>query len=98
MKLDKMYKDVTNRVTEKITEDKLIAYIDAITKEKEYKDLAVRVASGVGMAIFQPAEICEWYDKYNCNDSHIMTLFKKVIRENYPKAREIIQNKMGRIK
>ena len=96
MKLDKIYNDVANRVTEKIEEDRLIAYINAITENKEYKDLAVRVASGVEMATFQPAEICEWYSKYNCHDNHIMTLFKKVIRENYPKAWDVIQKKMGR--
>ena len=96
MKLSGIYKDVATRVTTGITEDRLIDYINAITEDKEYKDLAVRVASGVESATFSPAEICEWYGKYDCHDSHIMTLFKKVIRENYPNAWKVIQDKMGR--
>ena len=91
MKLNGIYKDVANRVTTGITEDRLIDYINTIVEGNNYKNLSTRVASGVQMVTFSPAEICDWYDKYNCNDSHITTLFKKVIRENYPKAWEIIQ-------
>ena len=95
MKLSSIYKDVATRVTTGITEDRLIDYINTIIKDGRYKNLSTRVASGVQMATFSPAEICEWYDKYDCNDNHIMTLFKKVIRENYSKAWEIIE-KNGR--
>ena len=38
MKLDKIYNDVANRVIEKIEEDRLIAYINVITENKEYKE------------------------------------------------------------
>ena len=36
------------------------------------------------------ATVCEWYDKYDCNDEHITELYKRIIKENYPMTWEAI--------
>jgi hypothetical protein len=91
MKLDKLYKDVADKVVCNISEQNLIAYIYNVKAKGNYKDLTVRIANDVKHATFKPDIICEWYDEYNCNDNHITTLFKKVIKENYPNAWKVIQ-------
>jgi hypothetical protein len=80
-------------VTERIPEENLLDYIEVVQKEGNYKNLMVRTVNDIKYALFSPQEICSWYDEYNCNDSHITTLFKKVVRENYPTAWKIMEGK-----
>jgi hypothetical protein len=91
MKLNKIYNKVVARVTERIPEENLLDYIEVVQKEGNYKNLTVRTVNDIKNAIFSSQEICSWYDEYNCNDNHITTLFKKVVRENYPNAWKIME-------
>lgn len=91
MKLDNLYNDVANKVVACIPEQMLIDHVRAVQNSGRYKNLTVRIAHDIKNVVFSPATICEWYDKYNCNDNHMTTLFKKVIRENYKVAWDIIQ-------
>ena len=45
----------------------------------------------VKITVFKASEVCEWYDKYGCNDNHITTLFRKIIQENYREAWRLIK-------
>jgi hypothetical protein len=91
MKLNKIYNKVVARVTERIPEENLLDYIEVVQKEGNYKNLTVRTVNDIKNAVFSPQEICSSYDEYNCDDNHITTLFKKVIKENYPNAWKVIQ-------
>lgn len=91
MKLDNLYNDVANKVVRNISEQNLIEYIHNVKTSGNYKDLTTRIVNDVKYATCSPAIICSWYDEYNCNDTHITTLFKKVVRENYPNVWKMIQ-------
>lgn len=91
MKLDNLYNDVANKVVACIPEQMLLDHVRTVQSSGKYKNLTVRIVNDIKYAVFSPATICEWYDKYNCNDTHITTLFKKVVRENYPNVWKMIQ-------
>lgn len=91
MKLDNLYNDVANKVVACIPEQMLLDHAKAVQNSGQYKNLTVRIVNDIKYAVFSPAIICSWYDEYNCNDTHITTLFKKVVRENYPNVWKMIQ-------
>lgn len=91
MKLNKIYNKVAKKVTAIIKEETLINYIKEIETTGKYNNLTVRVVNDIKNTLFSPQEICSWYDEYDCNDNHITTLFKKVVKENYPNAWKVIQ-------
>ena len=93
MKLNSIYNKVAARVTKRIPEENLLDYIEVVQKEGNYKNLTVRAVNDIKNILFSSKEICSWYDEYNCNDNHITTLFKKVVRENYPIAWKIMEGK-----
>lgn len=91
MKLDNLYNDVANKVVACIPEQMLIDHVRAVQNSGRHKNLTVRIAHDIKNVVFSPATTCEWYDKYDCNDNHITTLFKRVVRENYPNVWKILQ-------
>lgn len=91
MKLQDVYKDVTEVVTSKIEPTVLWHHTNNIIASGRYKDLATRIAHDVKFVTIPPSEVCRWYDEYDCNDTHITTLFKKVLKESYPDVWELIQ-------
>lgn len=90
MKLKAIYDEVEQRVTEKIDAKMLEDYIREVAMQGDYKDLTVRIPNDVKITVFKASEVCEWYDKYGCNDNHITTLFRKIIQENYREAWRLI--------
>lgn len=56
-------------------------YAKKLKASKNYKDFGTRLAwDCIHYSI--PSEIvCGWYDKYNCNDTHITTAAKAVLKE-----------------
>ena len=90
MKLKAIYDKVEQRVTEKIDAKMLEDYIKEVAMHGDYRDLSVRIPNDVKIAVFKASEVCEWYDKYDCNDNHITTLFRKIIQENYREAWRLI--------
>lgn len=56
---------------------------DYAKKLKEYgiyKDYETRLAWDCLRMTVPSTTICEWYEKYGCNDDHITTLAKKALK------------------
>ena len=56
-------------------------YAEILKANGNYKDFGTRLAWDCIRATIPSEIICGWYDKYNCNDDHITTLAKAVLRE-----------------
>lgn len=94
MKLQDIYEQVTEIVTNKIEPVSLMNYTNNIIMYGHYKDLATRIAHDVKFVTIPASEVCRWYNEYDCNDTHITTLFKKVLKESYPDVWELIQKQV----
>lgn len=60
--------------------DNLEEYADALKKSGEYNDFETRLAWDCLRATVPAETICDWYEKYNCNDTHITTLAKAALK------------------
>ena len=68
-------------VVEKFKQIKnLEEYTTKLKEYGKYKDFETRLAWDCLRKTVSTDTICEWYDKYNCNDEHITTLVKKALR------------------
>lgn len=56
-------------------------YAEELKTSGNFKDFEVRLSWDLLRAVFRTSEICEWYDKYDCHDSHITALAKTSMRE-----------------
>ena len=56
-------------------------YAVSLKANGDYKDFGTRLAWDCIRSTIPSEIICGWYDKYNCNDTHITTLAKAVLRE-----------------
>lgn len=56
-------------------------YAESLKANGNYKDFGTRLAWDCIRATIPSEIICGWYDKYNCNDDHITTAAKAVLRE-----------------
>lgn len=81
MKLKAVFGEVSGRM-ERIA-PRIPAYAEALKAEGDYRDFETRLAWDCLRAVVPVAEICEWYDKYGCDDSHITTLAKACLRRFY---------------
>ena len=63
---------------------KIQEYAPSLKASGEYKDFETRLAWDCLRAVTRSSVICEWYNKYDCNDSHIDTLAKQALRMVYP--------------
>ena len=61
----------------------IVAYAEHLKAAGGYKDFHTRLAWDVLRGIVGTRGICDWYDKYNCHDSHIETLAKRALKEVY---------------
>ena len=64
-------------------------YAQKLKTASGYENFLNRLAWDVGRCAIGTETICEWYDKYDCNDTHIGTLFKKALLEVYPEVASI---------
>lgn len=55
-------------------------YANELKASKEYKDFETRLSWDVIRAACGVSYLCDLYDKYGANDSHISTLAKKAIK------------------
>ena len=76
----------------KIDDLQLLEYAKKVEKSGHYNCLCTRIVNDIKYCI-SPSIICDLYDKYNCNDTHITTLFKAITKELYPVTYEYITNK-----
>lgn len=56
-------------------------YAVSLKANGNYKDFGTRLAWDCIHATIPSEIICGWYDKYSCNDDHITTAAKYVLRE-----------------
>ena len=59
-------------------------HAEQLKSNKDYKNFETRLAWDCLRAVTSSKEICEWYEKYKCNDDHIGTLAKSALRAVYP--------------
>lgn len=79
MKLQKEYEYVKKQFANNM--DKIKDYAPKLKESGQYKDFEVRLCCDCLRAFVGSGTICLWYEKYNCNDKHIITLGKKVLKE-----------------
>ena len=87
MKLKNELPEMKNRfsaILEKIKE-----YAPALAARGSYNDFITRLSWDVLRACYKPAEICEWYEKYNCTDAHITTAARAALLSVYPDAEKM---------
>ena len=58
-------------------------YARELKASGNYKDFEVRLANDCLRFAVGSAVLCEWYEKYNCNDTHTTTLAKKALAAVY---------------
>lgn len=59
----------------------LSEYAANLKANGDYQDFGTRLAWDCIRATIPSEIVCGWYDKYNCNDSHITTVAKVALRE-----------------
>ena len=59
----------------------LESYAEKLKVTGDYKDFGTRLAWDCIHATIPSEIVCDWYDKYNCNDDHITTMAKAALRE-----------------
>ena len=55
-------------------------YAETLKKSGNYRDFETRLAWDCLHAVVSSSTICEWYEKYGCNDDHITTLVKTALK------------------
>lgn len=63
--------------------DMIKAHAHILRRDGGYNDIETRLAWDCLRAVVPTETICEWYNKYKCNDDHIDTLAKKALKEVY---------------
>ena len=74
MILDKEIPYVTDKMKKLSETHDLAKYVDDVRKSGDYNVLKNRIAWDLIKASCGSVYLCELYDKYGCNDSHIITL------------------------
>lgn len=64
-------------------EDKITPYAEKLKEKGGYVNFEERLAYDCLCAVVPCSIICQWYDKYNCNDTHISILAKTVLKKFY---------------
>lgn len=55
-------------------------YAETLKASDDYKDFETRLAWDCLRSTVPSSIICEWYEKYGCNDNHITTLAKTALK------------------
>lgn len=79
MKLQNEFETVKKRFTDNL--EKIKDYASRLKASGEYNDFEKRLTFDCLRAFIGTQTMCEWYDKYECNDNHIYTLGKKALKE-----------------
>ena len=58
----------------------LESYAEELKKSGNYNDFETRLAWDCLRLTVPSSTICEWYEKYNCNDTNITTLAKAALK------------------
>lgn len=79
MKLQNEYEYIKTQFENNL--DKIKEYAPKLKASGNYKDYEVRLVWDCIRAFVGSGTVCLWYDKYNCNDTHITTVGKKALKE-----------------
>lgn len=58
----------------------LESYAKKLKEYGQYDDFETRLAWDCLRMTVPSSTVCEWYEKYGCNDDHITTLVKKALK------------------
>lgn len=61
--------------------EKIRDYASKLKASGNYQDFEKRLTFDCLRAFVGVATMCDWYEKYNCNDSHIYTVGRKALKE-----------------
>ena len=61
--------------------EKIKDYAPKLKASGNYKDFEIRLTWDCIRAFVGTGTVCLWYEKYNCNDTHITTVEKKALKE-----------------
>lgn len=79
MKLQKEFETVKKAFADNL--EKIKEYAPKLKASGQYNDFEKRLTFDCLRAFVGSATMCDWYEKYNCNDNHIYTLGKNVLKE-----------------
>ena len=79
MKLQSEYNYIKNQFNNNIA--KIKEYAPKLKESKQYNDFNTRLCWDCLRAFIGTKTLCEWYEKYNCNDKHITTAGIKALKE-----------------
>ena len=79
MKLQNEYEFIKNQFENNLT--KINEYAPKLKQSNNYKDYDTRLIWDCLRAFIGSNTICNWYGKYDCNDKHITTVGKKVLKD-----------------
>ena len=79
MKLQKEFETVKKVFADNL--EKIKEYAPKLKASGQYNDFEKRLTFDCLRAFVGSSTMCEWYEKYNCNDNHIYTLGKNVLKE-----------------
>ena len=69
--------------------EKIKEYAPILAAHGGYNDFTTRLSWDVLRACYKSVEICELYEKYDCNDAHITTAARAALIAVYPDAEKI---------
>lgn len=82
MKLESLVPEVMARIDKYLIADKFRYYLQEGKENHWYtKDFDRWAAAMLRGALFRDAEVCEWYHIYQCDDTHIDTLFRYCLKQ-----------------
>ena len=69
-------------VTAKFAANKgaILDWAKQLRESGDYNDFETRLAAECKYMLIGVPTVCEWYDKYDCNDSHVNNLIKIALR------------------
>lgn len=79
MKLQAEYNYIKQQFKDNV--EKIKDYAPKLKASGNYKDFEIRLTWDCIRAFVGTGTVCLWYEKYNCNDTHITTVGKKVLKE-----------------
>ena len=65
----------------KLDAEKVKAYAAQVKESGDYRNFETRITNDILAACVPVGVRCDWYGKYNCNDTHITTLAKSCVNE-----------------
>lgn len=79
LKLQALFGEVLAKVIDH--KQQIISLGKQCKQKKTYNNFEVFFSAVVRDSLYRPVTICDWYDEYGCNDTHIINLFRAVLTD-----------------